>query len=326
MTQVLTLSRPEIEQLLTIKDGFDAIKDAYIAVTDGRCILPPVGYLGFPAANGDCHIKYGHIAGDPVFVIKIATGFYDNPSQNLPSSNGIMLALSAETGQIVAILQDDGFLTDLRTGIGAALATQVACRSDAQQVAVIGTGIQARLQIRCLAALMPDHGLHFSVWGRSVDKMRALTADLAPHKIPVALQPDLEVLCTSADILLTTTSSKTPLIRSDWIKDGTHITASGADAPGKQELDSALTARADLLIMDSVEQCIDHGEVATPAMAGLLSADRYRTLGKVLSAEEPGRRAKSQITIADLTGLGSQDIAIARTALDAYARTNRPVT
>lgn len=324
MSDTLTLSRPEIEALLQIEDGFDPIKDAYIAVTDGRCDLPPVGYLGFPDAKGDCHIKYGHIAGDSVFVIKIATGFYDNPSKGLASSNGIMLALSAETGEVMAILQDEGYLTDLRTGIGAALATKAGCRGDAHRVGVVGTGVQARIQIRCLNALMPDAGLVFSVWGRSEKKMRQLAQDLAAHQISVTVQPDLETLCVNADILLTTTAAKTPLIRSSWISDGTHITASGADAPGKQELDSALTARADLLILDSDAQCIDHGEVAIPAEAGLLSPDRYRTLGKVLSGQQAGRSAPSQVTIADLTGLGSQDIAIARTALDAYARHNRP--
>ena len=324
MSDTLTLSRPEIEALLQIEDGFDPIKDAYIAVTDGRCDLPPVGYLGFPDAKGDCHIKYGHIAGDSVFVIKIATGFYDNPSKGLASSNGIMLALSAETGEVMAILQDEGYLTDLRTGIGAALATKAGCRGDAHRVGVVGTGIQARIQIRCLNALMPDAGLVFSVWGRSEKKMRQLAQDLAAHQISVTVQPDLETLCVNADILLTTTAAKTPLIRSSWISDGTHITASGADAPGKQELDSTLTARADLLILDSDAQCIDHGEVAIPAKAGLLSPDRYRTLGKVLSGQQAGRSAPSQVTIADLTGLGSQDIAIARTALDAYARHNRP--
>ena len=324
MSDTLTLSRPEIEALLQIEDGFDPIKDAYIAVTDGRCDLPPVGYLGFPDAKGDCHIKYGHIAGDSVFVIKIATGFYDNPSKGLASSNGIMLALSAETGEVMAILQDEGYLTDLRTGIGAALATKAGCRGDAQRVGVVGTGIQARSQIRCLNALMPDAGLVFSVWGRSEKKMRQLAQDLAVHQISVTVQPDLETLCVNADILLTTTAAKTPLIRSSWISDGTHITASGADAPGKQELESALTARADLLILDSDAQCIDHGEVAIPAEAGLLSPDRYRTLGKILSGQQAGRSAPSQVTIADLTGLGSQDIAIARTALDAYARHNRP--
>jgi len=324
MSDTLTLSRPEIEALLQIEDGFDPIKDAYIAVTDGRCDLPPVGYLGFPDAKGDCHIKYGHIAGDSVFVIKIATGFYDNPSKGLALSNGIMLALSAETGEVMAILQDEGYLTDLRTGIGAALATKAGCRGDAQRVGVVGTGIQARIQIRCLNALMPDAGLVFSVWGRSEKKMRQLAQDLAAHQISVTVQPDLKTLCVNADILLTTTAAKTPLIRSSWISDGTHITASGADAPGKQELDSALTARADLLILDSDAQCIDHGEVAIPAEAGLLSPDRYRTLGKVLSGQQAGRSAPSQVTIADLTGLGSQDIAIARTALDAYARHNRP--
>ncbi|OWK25481.1 hypothetical protein AJ87_09590 [Rhizobium yanglingense] len=106
---MIQLSRTEIQALVSIDTGaIEAIRDAYIAVSDGRGDIPPVGYLGFPEKNGDCHIKYGYIAGDPVFVVKIAAGFYDNPAKGLPSSNGIIVAISASTGQIVATLNDEG--------------------------------------------------------------------------------------------------------------------------------------------------------------------------------------------------------------------------
>jgi len=318
----ITLTRPDLEKLLRIEDCFDAVTDAYKAVSDGRCVLPPVGYLDFASANGDCHIKYGHIQGDPTFVIKVATGFYDNPAQNLPSSNGIVLVLSAHTGQIEAILQDEGFLTDLRSGLGAAIATKALCRPNSKRVGIVGTGIQAGYQIRCLDNLMSEHALEFSVWGRSNDNMQQLSAKMQAHDIQIQMQPNLQELCENSDIILTTTPAKTPLVKSSWIKPGTHITASGADTPGKQELETDLVVRASLLALDKIDQCLDHGEVATAHALGVLPAENYVELGHVLAGTAPGRQHSSDITIADLTGLGSQDIAIAQVALGAY-RQNR---
>ena len=315
---VITLTRPKLEELLRIEDCFDAITDAYIAVSDGRCVLPPVGYLDFAQANGDCHIKYGHIQGDPSFVIKVATGFYDNPAKNLPSSNGIVLVLSALTGQIEAILQDEGYLTDLRTGLGVAIATKALCRPDSTCIGIVGTGIQARYQIRCLEKIMPENTLEFTVWGRSDDHMQQLASDMRLAGIPVAMQPNLQMLCERSDIILTATPAKSPLVKSSWIMPGTHITASGADTPGKQELETGLIARADLLVLDKIDQCFDHGEVATAQAQGILNTDNIVELGHVLAGTARGRQQKKDITIADLTGLGSQDIAIAQVALGAY--------
>ena len=116
---MLQFDRSQIERLISVDTAAaDAVRDAYVAISDGRANVPPVGYLGFPAAHGDCHIKYGHIAGDAVFAVKIAAGFYDNPAKGLPSSTGVVLVFSALTGQMQALLADEGYLTDLRTGLG----------------------------------------------------------------------------------------------------------------------------------------------------------------------------------------------------------------
>lgn len=292
-----------------------AIRDAYIAVTDGRANLPPVGYLALHGRNADCHIKYGYIEGDPIFVVKIASGFYDNPAKGLPSSNGMMVAISAKTGDVIAVFDDKGMLTDLRTGIGGAIATMALWRRDTGRIGIVGTGTQARMQIRALAALS-DRPLCFTVWGRSPEKTAAVLADLADLDLPIDATVDLETLCRQSDAIVTTTPSKEPLIRSDWIAPGTHITAMGADAPGKQELDVALVARADHRLADLTAQCLDHGEFAAAAQAGLIDEDRCIALGAVLSGAAQGRRSDRDITIADLTGIATQDIAIARTVLD----------
>ena len=153
---MIQLSRPQIEALISVDEAAaEAVRDAYRAISDGRANLPPAGYLGFPAAHGDCHIKFGHIAGDPVFAVKIASGFYDNPAKGLPSSTGVVLVFSALTGQIEALLADEGYLTDLRTGLGGAVASLALCRPNSQRVVIVGSGTKAYWLARALRHLMP---------------------------------------------------------------------------------------------------------------------------------------------------------------------------
>lgn len=313
---MIQLSRAEIQSLVAIDErAVAAIRDAYIAITDGRAEVPPVGYLALAGRNADCHIKYGYIAGDPVFVVKIAAGFYDNPKIGLPSSNGIVLAFSARTGQVLAILNDEGWLTDLRTAIGGAVATLALARADFSRVAIVGTGTQARLQARAIAALA-GRTLRFGIWGRSAEKAEAVAADLAAEGLQADAEPDLETLCRQADAIVTTTPSTQALIRSHWIDAGAHITAVGADSPGKCELDVELVARADRRVADKLDQCLDHGEFAGAHAAGLIAAADCVELGAVISGRATGRMSDRDITIADLTGVATQDIAIARTVLE----------
>lgn len=307
---MIQLSRTQIEGLVSVDDETaEAVRDAYRAISDGRANLPPVGYLGFPAAHGDCHIKYGHIAGDAVFAVKIAAGFYDNPTKGLPSSTGVVLVFSALTGQMQALLADEGYLTDLRTGLGGAVASLALCRPDARRFLIVGSGTQAYWLARSLRHL--SLLAEVMIWGRNPARAAALVARLEG----ATAAPDLEPACRAADVILTATPAAEPMIRADWIRPGCHITALGADSPGKQELDTALVARADLRVADSLAQSLDHGEFAHARAAGLIGPRDCVELGAVLSGQSPGRRSADEITIADLTGVATQDIAMARSVL-----------
>ncbi|PJO48133.1 ornithine cyclodeaminase family protein [Brucella pituitosa] len=313
---MILLSKSEIQTLISIDDGaVSAIRDAYVAVTDGRGNVPPVGHLDLPRNNGECHIKYGYISGDPVFVVKIAVGFYDNPSIGLPSSNGVMVAASATTGQIVAVLSDEGWLTDLRTGIGGAVATFALCRSDSRRFGIVGTGTQSRFQARALAALA-GKPIHFAVWGRSEVKANELANELQQDGLQVEVATDLADLCRDSDVIVTTTPSTTPLIKAEWITKGTHITAMGADTPGKQELDENIVVSADVRVSDISRQCLERGEFAVAFNKGLITENDCVELGQILSGKAKGRTSNDDITIADLTGIATQDIAITRTVLE----------
>jgi ornithine cyclodeaminase/alanine dehydrogenase-like protein (mu-crystallin family) len=315
---MISLARQQIEALMDYDQTAGLIEDAYRATSLGKVKLPPVGHIVFPEHDGDCHIKYGHVDGEPVFVIKVATGFYDNAARGLPSGNGISLVLCAHTGAVTAVLHDEMCMTDFRTAIGGAIATRLLSRTDANRVTVVGTGVQARRQIEAHARLMPGRQLEFQVWGRSAERAALVVDELSSLGLSVHVAEDLEEACRRADAIVTTTASTTPIIQGGWIQPGTHITAVGADAPGKQKLDTHLVAEADRLIVDLRSQCLDHGEVATAVRAGLVEPDRLVELGDVLDQRKPGRTADDQITIADLTGIAAQDIAMAQMVVAAF--------
>jgi ornithine cyclodeaminase/alanine dehydrogenase-like protein (mu-crystallin family) len=312
---MLILSPEQIRQAVDVNEmTAAAIRDAYVAAVDGRASLPPVGFLAFPDHDGDCHVKFDHIAGQPLFVVKIATGFYGNPARGLPTSNGVMVAFSAVEGHPIAVLQDAGWLTELRTAIGGAVATLALARSGFRHVTVIGAGMQARLQAEALAKLAPGP-LSFTIWARDVGRAAGLAQVLGAQGLDVRSMADAETACRGADVIVTSTPSRTAIVQAAWVGPGTHITAMGADAPGKQELAVDLVAGADLLVADLPAQCLDHGEFRAAFDAGWITAPQVVALGDVLRGAVTGRSDDAQITIADLTGLATQDIAIAACVL-----------
>jgi len=311
---MIILTRSEIEALIDFDAAAKAIEAAYIATSLGRVNLPLVGHITF-AHDADCHIKYGHMEGDETFVIKIATGFPQNNAKGLPVGGGLVLVLSSQTGMVEAMLHDKMMLTDIRTGIGGAIASRALARANSRTALVKGTGPQARRQIEAHAALTPH--LSFQVWGRDAVKVDAVIADMAPQ-IDVKATSDLETATRLADIIVTATGSRSPILKSAWVQPGTHITAVGADAPGKQELDVALVTSADILSVDLAPECLDHGEISHAASKGLINAGDLQQIGAVLNGSDRGRENVDQITIADLTGIAAQDIAMANAILAAW--------
>ncbi len=311
---MITLTRQEIEALIDRNLAADAIEAAYCAVSSNQVTLPPVGHIPFPGTDADCHIKAGYIHGDPIFVVKIATGFPSNEAQGLPNGNGVSVVLSAKTGAVRAILHDEMRMTDIRTGIGGAIASRLIAKPDSRKIGVVGTGIQAREQVLAHADLLGPE-LSFQLWGRSPEKAQRAAFDLS-KEAQITVEPNLQTLCEASDILITTTGATAPIIMAEWIEAGTHITAVGADAPGKQELETALVAKADGLYADFAPQSIDHGDFSSAIKAGLINPDHIHDLGAVLTKQVARRTDETQITIADLTGLAVQDIAMARIVLD----------
>ena len=309
------LDRKQISEALDLETALERVELSFRLFSKGQVTAPPVTYLGFDNPPGDCHIKSAHLHGEPVFAIKIATGFYDNPSQGLPSSNGLIIVISATTGTPLALLQDEGLLTDMRTGLAGVVATSVARPDGFGTVGIVGTGIQARLQLEYLHKLKGP--LRARVWGRSPAAVEQYVDDLRAKGVEIEACDTVSDLCGQCDTLITTTPATTPLLESDWVRDGTHITAIGADAEGKQELDANLFARARGVLVDSREQCVDHADTHHAVAAKIIEPDFPVEIGEALEGVSWQNNTAGDITIADLSGLGASDAIIAQAVLSA---------
>ncbi len=307
--------RDVIEKVVANLPLLGTIEDGFAAHAQGRVVVPPVGELNFQDPPGDTHIKYGYIKDDDVFVIKIASGFYENPTRGLESGSGCMLVFSQETGQLYSILLDEGYLTDVRTALAGAIAAKYLAPKEVDVIGVLGTGVQARMQVLALADVRPCKRI--AVWGRSPDgAMRYLQA-MEGEGYEVTLCDTPADVAAQAKLLITTTPSATPLLNAKDVQVGTHITAMGSDTPGKQELAVDVIARADLVVADSRSQCVERGEIAKAVQAGVFELDKAIELGEVVQQPSLGRTSENQITVADLTGVAHQDIQIAKAVVEA---------
>ena len=301
-----TFTRAEIEKAVDREALIAALELGFAAYSRGDVNVPPVGYLKMEEAKGDVHIKYGHRRGDDVYVIKIASGFYENPKIGLSSGNGMILVFSAKTGEPIATLLDEASLTDLRTAAAGAVAAKHLGPKSVTLIGIVGGGMQARLQLDFLRHVTTCRNA--VVWARRPEQAKALRAE----GFDIEVVPTVADLARRCNLIVTTTPAREALLMAADVQPGTHITAVGADAPGKQELDPAVFRKAAVRVVDSRSQCFDHGDAFHALKAAVVAEKDFVELGEVIANPALGRRSLDQITVADLTGLAMQDIEIAK--------------
>jgi len=306
--KIITLQ--EMKAALAGVDLIPEIEAGFVAYSEHRAEVPPVGALRFTNPPGDVHIKYGYLHDDEFYVIKIASGFYENPSRGLPSGNGLMLLFDQKTGELAAVLLDEGYLTDLRTAVAGAIAAKYLAPRTVTRIGIFGTGVQARLQLQLLRGVTPCREV--LVWGRHARRAADYKAEMEREGFTVAIAGNMRDVPRTCDLIVTTTAAAAPLILAADARPGTHITAVGADSAHKQELDAAIFSTADVVVVDSVSQCADHGDLAHAVRAGLIQPTDARELGAVIAGRAPGRTSPAQLTVADLTGVAVQDVQIAK--------------
>jgi ornithine cyclodeaminase len=312
MPSITLLGEAQLRELVPLDlAAIDQIEAAFLSLATEPVAMPPILRLDLPEHAGEVDVKTAWLPRFDSFAIKVSPGFFNNPSLGLPSLNGLMLVLSARTGMTEAVLLDNGYLTAVRTAAAGAVAARWLARKDARRVALIGAGEQARLQLQ---ALRPVRDIdHVTVWAR--DAARARSFAECVKGVPCEVSANVHDALAQADIAITTTPSRTPLIHTEDLHPGLHITAMGSDAEHKNELAPGVLATAKY-ICDRLQQTRVLGELHHALDAGVVKeGESFAELGQVIAGTHRGRTDDADITVCDLTGTGAQDTAIAVLAL-----------
>lgn len=314
MAETILLSEHDLRACVALDlDSIAAVEQAFRLLATSAVAMPPILRLDVPEHNGEVDVKTAYLPGVPRFAIKVSPGFFDNPALGLPSLNGLMVLLSARTGLLDALLLDNGYLTAVRTAAAGAVAAKWLSRKEASCVAILGAGEQARLQLAALRQVRDIREVR--IWARDQAQAQAFAAEL--DGVVARAAPSIDAALEGADIAVTTTPSREPLIQARHLHPGLHITAMGSDAEHKNEIAPAALALADLYVADRLSQTRVLGELHHALAGGVVSDESaFAELGQVIAGLHPGRTDAEQITLCDLTGTGVQDTAIASFAFD----------
>jgi ornithine cyclodeaminase len=316
MPTIRILTESELRTIVPLDmDAVNCVENAFRALAVENAVeMPPILRLDVPDSRGEVDVKTAYIKGVTGFAIKVSPGFFDNPKIGLPSTNGLMVLLSSKTGLVQALLLDNGYLTDVRTAAAGAVAANHLAQKDASIVTVFGAGVQARLQLEALMLVRPVREIR--VWARDHRKAQALVDQLGvKHNLTISPFEDPQKAIARSHVIVTTTPAERPIVDASWLEPGQHLTAIGSDAEHKNEIDPMAIKRADVYVADSLKQTRRLGELHHAIDAGIVAGDAdFPELGQIVTAARTGRRSASDITIADLTGTGVQDTAIATLA------------
>lgn len=316
---IAVVTEAELREAVKLdKDVVDAVEGAFTRLAEGDVVMPPILSMHLPQVNGEVDVKTAYLPGLDGFALKVSPGFFDNPKIGLPSLNGLMILFSAKTGQVEALYLDNGYLTDIRTAAAGAVAARHLAPRKVETCGVVGTGVQARLQVEAAHLFRPFERV--MVWGRDLDRASDCARDLQERLgVTAQVMSTIETLVQESQLVITTTPSTTPLIKADWLHPGLHITAMGSDQEGKNEIEGAALTAADLYVADRVSQTEVLGELRAAVAEGIWTRGVPAELGEVITGAAPGRRSDDEVTICDLTGTGAQDTAIA-----SYVRAAHP--
>jgi ornithine cyclodeaminase len=307
-----TIRVEALRRAVPMLDLVSLMEEGFVAYSEGRAVVPPVGEMIFENPPGDAHIKYGYIKGGEHYVIKITSGFYENPRLGLSSSQGLMLLFSQKTGVLEAVLLDEGYLTNQRTAAAGAVAAKHLAPREVQRIGILGAGIQGKLQLEHLVRVVSCRKV--LVWVPDPSETEPYLEHFSGTDLQIDIAESPARVAESCHLIVTTTPSKTPLLKANDLRAGTHITAVGSDTAEKMELEPAILGKADRVVVDSLSQSESRGEVFRATEANALERGTVVELGAAISGRVEGRTDDRQITVCDLTGVAVQDLMIAQAA------------
>lgn len=317
-TNIPELSWADIQQCLETtgnKTVWQLQNQGFKAFSRLDVIIPEVIYLPFKG-RGDLHLKGAHKSGGDIYVFKIATAFYNNSACGLTPSQGLMIAFDAKTGDPIVVLKDEGNLTDLRTAIaGRNAAQQLMPEAEVTGIGVLGTGVQARLQVSLLKDLYPQCR-QLTVWGHTPTNTATYAREMTQNGWQVTVVASPKQVAKTANLIVTTTASEVALLEADDItQENTLVIAIGADMPGKLELAPSLLKKADCVLIDSIAQGKDHGNAADALHNGVIVEADLQEFGDFLNNGLKNPQAAKKLKLFLSSGIGVQDLQIVQAVL-----------
>lgn len=306
---MLVLSEADVERLLPMEECIDVMSEALAALARGEMYQPLRSVVRPPDAAGLIGLMPAHRAASPAaFALKAINIIPRNPERGLDAHQGAVLLSDGETGELIAIMNASP-ITAIRTAAVSAVATRALAREDANELAIIGGGVQARSHLEAMAALSRFERAR--IWSRTAAHAERVAAESAAP-FPVEVAETAEAAVRGAGVVVTATSSPEPVLRREWLADGAHVNAVGSSIPTTRELDTATVAGASLFVdrRESTEN--ESGDYLMPLREGAIGPEHIRAeLGDVLVGSAPGRTSAAELTVFKSLGIAIEDLAAA---------------
>lgn len=308
----LLLTRHDVESVLTMKEAIAAVEEGFRMLGAGKVNMPQRTAIRMPEAKG-LHLAMpasltGGAGGEgAALAIKVVSVFPDNPSQHrLPTTLGTLLLHDPRTGAVIAIM-DAGYLTAVRTGAASGVATRALARDDARTLGIFGAGVQARTQLLAIREVRPIDRV---VVCDPVREVRERFATEMSKQLGIQVTPtDEPRRAAENDIVVTASSSKTPVFAAAWIRPGTHINGIGSHSPDAREIDTDTVRRAHVISDLPAARLVEDADFMLPIQEGAITAEHVSTsLGEVLLGTKAGRTSRDEVTLFKSGGLAVQDV------------------
>ncbi len=311
---MLVLSDQDIAKLLTMEEAIEAVEGAFAQLRRGKVVMPTRSTIMLPKYNGSISFMPSYLEESGAQATKIISIYPDNPKKGLPTTAAWIVVNNPETGQIEAFM-DGTYLTGVRTGAVSGVAAKYLAPKNARVAAVFGAGVQARNQAWAAATVRKlDEIRVYDPIKPAVDRFAAdMEAKLG---IPIIKASSGEEACRGADIVLTATTSKTPVVKRKWLGEKVHVYAIGAFYPDRRELETGVIADAKVVIDEWEAIKLESGDILIPIQEGAITSSYvYAELGELVNGEKNGRTPKDGLTVFKSVGIAIQDSSVANLVL-----------
>ena len=307
---MLLLSEKQVQGLIDIDELIAALEQAHIQYSTGKAVMPVRLVVPLPQIDGRITSMPGYLNEDKALGMKVVTYFQSNPQQNLPAILATIMLFSAETGKMIAAM-DGSYITAIRTACASAMATKVLANPQTPVLGILGAGVQARAHIQALTRVRKLEKI--KLYSPSGASAAALKQEMAPQVRPPSKSPNsAEEAVRDADLVVTVTTAKEPILKNDWLKPGVHINAVGSHRPDMREIDGATLARAKVVVDSREAIMAECGDILLALKEGSISKESiHGEIGEVLTGTKAGREHTDEVTLYKSVGIAIQDVATA---------------